>query len=74
VAYWLNVDVPTNTATLHADASPCADARRETDLKGRDSLKKDGGWLRFQTEAAAQGWVARELESRLTLVKCARCY
>ena len=74
MSYWLNVDIPTKAATLHTDMSPCTDARRETEYKGKKKLKRDGGWLRFESEAAAQAWLARELGSGFDLVKCDRCY
>lgn len=47
---WANIDIPTKSFTIHHDAG-CRHVfeRGETPLKGLDELKRDGGWIQFET-------------------------
>ncbi|MBO8171581.1 MAG: hypothetical protein H0Z33_06815 [Bacillaceae bacterium] len=47
---WMNVDRPMKTCTIHADpVCPYVRKKRETDYKGVERLKRDGGWLSFDS-------------------------
>ena len=48
---WLNVDIPTEKITLHADPN-CyyVQTKGETSLKGLGNLKIDGGWLSLSSK------------------------
>ena len=45
---WMNVDIPLKSCTYHGDDS-CRFVfdKGETEFKGIGSLKRDGGWLKF---------------------------
>jgi len=74
MACWINVDLPTNTATYHAAPIPCVGPPEVTPFKGVQEMKRDGGWRLFETERAAGEWLSREYADRLVVVKCDQCY
>ena len=45
---WVNVDKPTKKLTIHTDPS-CEYVlnKRETNCKGIEEMKRDGGWVSF---------------------------
>ena len=50
--FWLEVDLKTQTATLHRD--DCIHIKPEaTDRKGVNTMKADGGWLSFSSVGEA---------------------
>lgn len=50
--FWLNIDLPTQTATLHR--GDCIHAEpKATDLKGINEMKADGGWFSFESVGEA---------------------
>ena len=53
VTFWMNVDMPSHTATVHQEKCAMAKARAETPTKGIGKLKQDGGWLSFESRDAA---------------------
>ncbi len=50
--FWLNVDLPTQTATLHRENCIHVEPK-ETDLKGINKKKVDGGWFSFPSVGEA---------------------
>jgi hypothetical protein len=50
---WANIDIPTKTYTIHKDCNYVA-RKRETQLKGIERLKRDGGWLSFKSRQKAK--------------------
>ncbi len=71
--YWLNVDIPTKKATLHALGCKYEIEKRETPLKGLGHLKRDGGWLGFASEADADIYARAKL-SGYVIKKCGFCF
>lgn len=59
--FWVNIDTPAKTCTMHT--SECVDVKRkrETKLKGIGLLKRDGGWLSFGTFVETENYCKREL-------------
>jgi len=53
---WVNIDKPTKKCTIHNKDCTFAKNKEETKLKGIGSLKRDGGWLSFKTEDAAENY------------------
>lgn len=47
---WVNVDKPTKKLTIHTDPS-CEYVlnKRETNCKGIEEMKRDGGWVSFDS-------------------------
>jgi len=50
--FWLNIDLPTQTATLHKGDCIHADPK-PTEFKGINEMKRDGGWFNFDSVGAA---------------------
>lgn len=48
-AVWVNVDRPTAKEMLHAEHCRYVRDKHETELKGIGELKRDGGWLPFES-------------------------
>jgi hypothetical protein len=62
--FWLNVDTPhRHTCTLHRE-NCWTRPSSETKHKGMGTLKRDGGWLPFATEAEARAHFARKWRPR----------
>lgn len=53
---WVNVDKPTKTCTKHVSGCTYEIGKRETKYKGIGNLKRDGGWLPFDSLKAAQDY------------------
>jgi len=62
--YLMNVDLPTHVARLHAATCRHALERSETEFKGAQELRRDGGWLRLSSREDA----ARFCEARHDVV------
>jgi len=65
--YWVNVDKPTKTCTIHVKGCEYENRKRETEYKGISKLKRDGGWLAFDSLESAQvyckeHWVTRKFQ------------
>lgn len=70
--YMLNIDYPTQKATLHAEGCRHALNRVETPLRGNGSLKRDGGWMLIDVQADVQPFLAG-LGQAVTLHRCGLC-
>lgn len=70
--YWLNIDKPNKTATLHTVTCRYAIGKHETRYKGISFLKRDGAWFGFDTPAKAEQY-ANKQHSGYTFKRCARC-
>jgi len=58
--YWVNVDKPTKTCTIHTDGiCEFERGKYETPYKGIGKLKRDGGWLHFSSREEAQEYYNR---------------
>jgi len=45
---WVEVDIPTNTCTIHSNLDCMYSVeKKETDLKGLNEMKAEGGWYSF---------------------------
>ncbi len=51
---WINVDKPLKSCTLHS-ANSCTYVMKksETNFKGINRIKRDGGWISFPNQSAA---------------------
>lgn len=45
---WMNIDKPIKKCTIHSNCS-FLDKKSETNYKGILELKRDGGWLKFNS-------------------------
>jgi len=54
--YWVNVDKPTKTCTIHVRGCEYENRKGETEYKGIGNLKRDGGWLSFDSLKGAQDY------------------
>ena len=54
--YWINVDKPTRKCVVHSETCIYARGKRETPLKGIGKLKRDGGWMPFQSPREARSY------------------
>ena len=70
--YWVNVDGPLKSCTLHALGCTYEMKKAETDYKGLRRIKRDGGWLPFDNPAAAERHCGAEF-SKLNFKKCRSC-
>lgn len=52
--YWMNVDVPTQKCTIHRIGCEHELRKYETNKKGIEKIKENGGWLSFQSLPAAE--------------------
>ncbi|MCR2820053.1 hypothetical protein [Lederbergia panacisoli] len=50
---WMNIDKPTKKCTIHTNCS-YLDKKSETKYKGILELKRDGGWLKFDSKNEAK--------------------
>ncbi len=62
--FWVNVDIPSKTCTMHTTECIHTKNRRETKLKGLGVLKSDGGWLSFGTFVQTEDYCKREWEPK----------
>lgn len=70
--YWLNVDFPTKISKLHKSRCVHEQNKKETSLKGIGKLKRDGGWLYFETQEDAEKYWQENLKNRTRLEFCLR--
>ena len=70
--YWVNVDLPTKRFVLHNPDCAYVDKKVETDYKGLLQIKRDGGWLSFETSAAAEQY-RRENHPQTNFRRCEVC-
>jgi hypothetical protein len=69
----VNIDVPTKIYTLHRPGCKQKPGR-EPKYKGFGTLKRDGGWLTFDTEAEARDDYQRRWQPRgYQWVNCSYC-
>ncbi len=71
--YWLNVDIVTKTATLHALGCTHEIDKRDTEYKGIGRLKRDGGWLGFTTRDDADRHARANLQG-YKVKTCGLCF
>lgn len=70
--YWLNVDIPTRSCTLHSMGCTYETKKAETPHKGLGRLKEHGGWLSFEGPKAAEAY-CRAQYPKMDFKKCGRC-
>ena len=51
---WVNLDKPTKRCTIHSTDCRFVLKKQETRHKGLGKLKRDGGWLYFETVEEAE--------------------
>lgn len=70
---WVNVDKPTKTCTIHADEGcTYVKDRQETPFKGVGELKRDGGWISFNSVDEARNWCQSKY-TRYEIKSCKLC-
>lgn len=71
--YWLNVDIPNRTATLHR--GDCSwKPGQEPKYKGFGELKRDGGWLSFKTIGEAELYYRTNWQEQdYKWIRCSSC-
>lgn len=70
--YWVNVDFPLKSCTLHALGCTYEMKKAETDYKGLRRMKRDGGWLQFDSATVAEQHCKAKF-SQLSFKKCKIC-
>jgi hypothetical protein len=71
--FWLNVDFPNQTCTLHREHCNRR-PRKEPKYKGFRVMKRDGGWLSFATDAEAETYYRGERQGKgYKWVRCSYC-
>jgi len=68
--FWMNVDKPGHTCTVHQEKCAMAKSRAETAKKGLGSLKEDGGWLSFESRNAAHEYVFKNYSQFFIVDHC----
>ena len=58
--FWVNVDKPTKRCVIHREECRYEQAKSGTPLKGINELKRDGGWIPFNSIGEAQNYYERE--------------
>ncbi len=73
---WVNVDKPTNCCTIHLDSCRHVAEKRETEFKGIQDMKRDGGWSELSTLREAREFAQRSLGDTpdATVKDCADCH
>ncbi len=71
--FWLNIDLPTSDAKLHVKSCRHVAAIDPTPLKGVGKLKRDGGWMVFETEQEAEDFVHNEIRPNVAFNRCQDC-
>lgn len=72
--FWLNIDFPTADAKLHRSTCDWVLKASETAYKGVGALRRDGGWLRFDSRSEAERYIEAELgDRRVRLSVCQDC-
>ena len=71
--YWVNVDFPLKSCTLHRVECSYAMNRAETEYKGMGEMKRDGGWLHFANLFAAEQYCQEHFPTRL-FKRCGICH
>jgi hypothetical protein len=68
--YWVNIDIPTKRFVIHHDPE-CRHVLgiEKTKLKGVHTLKRDGGWLNFDTYKAVKEFHKNNFDT-FELVSC----
>ena len=66
---WMNVDKPTRKCTVHLSECRFVKGKKDTPYKGDGILKRDGGWLCFDSIGSAIKHYEREHPHYL-LVDC----
>jgi len=64
VFYWLNVDIPTQTAMLHTNQCRHATTIEPTEYRGIGQLKRDGGCFRSKLRQNRNSLLKQENRSR----------
>jgi hypothetical protein len=72
--FWVNVDKPTGTCTIHKEGCGYV-LKNESPLKGIGELKDDGGWVSFPSIDEAKNYCQKEWEAKGYIVRrCRRCF
>ena len=72
---WLNIDFPEKKATLHINTCRHVLALGPTEFKGVGKMKRDGGWMPFESNAEAEEYIRSQLVDRpsVRFAKCGDC-
>jgi hypothetical protein len=71
--FWLNVDKPAKQVTLHESDCVHVLNKQETEFKGVEEDKRDGGWHGFDSREEAENWYASNYIG-FGLIPCAGCF
>jgi len=71
--FWVNIDIPTKTCTMHTGDCIDTKRRRETKLKGVGLLKRDGGCLSFGTFVETEKYCKQEFGPRGFIIRKDTC-
>ena len=72
MTFWVNVDKPTKTCTIHR--RECGHVlKSETPYKGIKRLKRDGGWFSFASAEEAEDYCKREWQTKGYIVQRGGC-
>lgn len=62
--YWMNIDKPNQRCVLHLNGCLYEKKKKQTKLKGIRILKKDGGWLNFDSVKEAEKYFKKTWKKR----------
>ncbi|MCT8140523.1 hypothetical protein H1D32_24325 [Anaerobacillus sp. CMMVII] len=60
--FWVNVDIPTKMFTVHTNCT-YENKKSETDYKGINRIKRDGGWLNFSSIKEIESFYSENYET-----------
>jgi hypothetical protein len=66
---WVNIDKPTKKCTIHSKCT-YLDKKRETKYKGILELKRDGGWLKFDSNNQAKEFIKNHYDTYQLIEHC----
>jgi hypothetical protein len=71
--FWLNVDEPSQSCTLHENDCVHVLNNSETESKGIEEEKRDGGWYGFDSREAAEQFYQVNFAG-FGLIPCTGCF
>jgi len=72
---WMNIDIPTRRNIIHSDTCVYVLNKKQTPLKGIGRLRRDGGWLPFNSAEQVECYSRECLTGKnLVIHRCKRCF
>jgi hypothetical protein len=74
ILFWVNVDKPTKKCTIHNEDCTYVVGKKETDFKGIEILKRDGGWFSFSSNSDAENYCRSKFNNYSIVKHCIAKY